>query len=52
MNTKKGDENYMDKWGDWHGQYIALCIIGTILWPLIIPFIIVYKIAFKILNKK
>jgi uncharacterized membrane protein len=52
MNTKEGDETYMDRYGDWHIKYILLCIFGTILWFLIIPFIIFYKIAFKILNKK
>jgi len=51
LNTKKGDETYMDRYGDWHMKYILLCILGTLLWPLVIPFIIFYKIAFKILNK-
>jgi hypothetical protein len=52
MNTKKGDENYMDRYNDWHFQYIILCVLGTLLWPFVIPFIIFYKIAFKILNKQ
>ena len=54
METKEKDdsETYVDRYGEWNGQYIALCILGTILWPLVIPFIIFYKIAFKILNKK
>lgn len=53
MNTKEGDESetYMDRYGDWHAQYIILCLLGTVLWPLVIPFIIFYKLAFKILNK-
>ena len=54
MNTKKSDksETYMDRYGDWHIQFTMLCIIGTILWFLVIPFIIFYKIAFKILIKQ
>jgi len=51
MKTKENDENYVDGYGDWNGQYLVLCIVGTALWPLVIPFIIFYKIAFKILNK-
>jgi len=55
MKTKENNEdesiNYMDRYGDWHMKYILLCILGTLLWPLVIPFIIFYKIAFKILNK-
>jgi hypothetical protein len=51
LNTKKGDESYMDRYGDWHMKYILLCMLGTVIWPLVIPFLIFYKIAFKILNK-
>jgi uncharacterized membrane protein YiaA len=55
MKTKEKDEyesvDYMDRYGDWHIKYILLCILGTLLWPLVIPFIIFYKLAFKILNK-
>jgi hypothetical protein len=47
--------NYSNEyWYDhetWDGKYIALVVIGTVLWPLIIPFIVFYRIAFKILNK-
>ena len=52
MKTKENDESYVDRYGDWNGQYILLCLLGTIIWPLVIPFIIFYKIAFKILNKQ
>jgi hypothetical protein len=52
LNTKKGDESYMDRYGDWHMKYILLCMLGTVIWPLVIPFLIFYKIAFKILNKQ
>ena len=53
MKTKENDESetYVDKYGEWNGQYIALCIVGTFFWPLVIPFIVFYQIAFKILNK-
>ena len=51
MKTKENDESYVDRYGDWNGQYILLCLLGTFFWPLVIPFIIFYKIAFKILNK-
>ena len=50
MKTKEDDNEYWD-YGDWGAKYILLCILGTIVWPLIIPFIIFYKLAFKILNK-
>ena len=45
-----GNEYWMDD-ETWNGKYIALVIVGTLLWPLVIPFIIFYKIAFKVLNK-
>lgn len=52
---KPSEHEYSNEyWSDhetWEGKYIALVIIGTILWPLVIPFIVFYKIAFKILNK-
>jgi len=53
MKTKENDESeaYMDRYGDWHAQYLLLCLLGTIAWPLVIPFIAIYKLAFKILNK-
>jgi len=51
MKTREDNEAYVDKWGTWEVQYIALCVVGTVLWPLVIPFIVIYKIAFKILNK-
>jgi len=57
MKTKQPTEErnysneYWDKYDGWEFQYIMLCIVGTLLWPLIIPFMIIYKIAFKILNK-
>ena len=53
MKTKKDDESetYMDAYGEWNGQYLILCIVGTFFWPLVIPFMVFYKVAFKILNK-
>ena len=51
MKVKENDETYVDSWGDWHPKYIILCVLGTILWPLIIPFIFLYRIALKVLNK-
>ena len=51
MKTKENDDDYVENWGGWQFQYIMLCILGTIAWPLIISFGIFYKIAFKILNK-
>lgn len=50
MKTKENNNEYWD-YGDWYPKYIILCLLGTVLWPLVIPFIIFYKIAFKILNK-
>jgi hypothetical protein len=50
MKTKENNNEYWD-YGDWYPKYIILCLLGTVLWPLVIPFIISYKIAFKILNK-
>lgn len=57
MKTRQPDGKsiyYNEYWADdeyWDGKYLALCIVGTALWPIVIPFIIFYKIAFKILNK-
>lgn len=50
MKTKEDNNEYW-KYGEWNPKYIILCLLGTLLWPLVIPFIIFYKIAFKILNK-
>jgi hypothetical protein len=52
MKTKENETPYWDGYGSWEIQYVLLCVLGTVLWPLIIPFIIFYKIAFKILNKQ
>jgi len=55
MKTKENNESeseiYMYRYGDWHMKYILLCMLGTVIWPLVIQFLIFYKIAFKILNK-
>ena len=44
MKVKENDTEYVDGYGDWEMKYIVLCIVGTILWPLVIPFLIIYKI--------
>lgn len=50
MNTQENNDEYWD-YGDWEIRYILLCLLGTLLWPLIIPFLIFYKVAYKLLNK-
>jgi len=52
LKTKSSDDERYYDYGDLKFEYIMLCILGTLLWPLIIPFLIVHKIAFKILNKQ